>query len=101
MQFLVTAFDGTDSEALNRRLACRAAHIELGNKYRDRGNHLYAAAILNDSEQMIGSSMVVEFSNRAELDSWLTEEPYVTGKVWEKIDIKLCKVGPSFLKQAV
>ena len=25
-------------------------------------------------------------------------EPYVTGKVWEKIEIKPCKVGPMFLK---
>ena len=101
MQFLVTAFDGTDSEALNRRLAVRSAHVELGNKYRDQGKHLYAAAILNDSEQMIGSVMIVDFKDRTELDSWLSEEPYVTGKVWEKIDIKPCKVGPSFTKQAI
>jgi len=129
MQFLITAFDGTDSEALSRRLAVRAAHIELGNKYRDKGNHLYAAAILNDTEtlndtaqndtaqnntaqnntvqnntvqnntgQMIGSVMIVEFNSRAELDSWLAEEPYVTGNVWQKIDIKPCKVAPSFCK---
>lgn len=99
MQFLVTAFDGTDSEALSRRLAVRSAHIELGNKYRDLGHHLYAAAILNETEQMIGSVMIVDFNTRAELDNWLTLEPYVTGKVWEKIDIKPCKVGPSFSKQ--
>ena len=99
MQFLVTAFDGTDSEALNRRLAVRSSHVELGNKYRDLGNHLYAAAILNEEEQMIGSVMIVDFNSRAELDSWLAEEPYVTGKVWEKIDIKPCKVGSSFSKQ--
>jgi len=98
MQFLITAFDGTDSEALSRRLAVRAAHIELGNKYRVKGNHLYAAAILNETAQMIGSVMIVEFNSRAELDSWLAEEPYVTGNVWQKIDIKPCKVAPSFCK---
>jgi uncharacterized protein YciI len=101
MQFLVTAFDGTDAQALNRRLAARAAHIELGNKYMEEGKHLYAAAILNESEAMIGSVMIVEFSDREGLDSWLKEEPYVVGKVWEKIDIKPCKVGPSFAKTAI
>jgi uncharacterized protein YciI len=98
MQFLVTAYDGTDSGAQDRRLAARPAHIALGDKYRDEKKHLYAAAILNDDGQMIGSAMVVEFSNRAELDNWLAEEPYVVGKVWEKIEIKPCKVGPSFQK---
>jgi len=97
MQFLVTAFDGTDADALNRRLAVRSAHIDVGNRYREQGNHLYAAALLNDAEQMIGSVMVVEFKSRVELDAWLEQEPYVLGKVWEKIDIKPCKVAPSYL----
>lgn len=96
MQYLITAFDGTDPDALSRRLATRQAHISVGDKYRSSGNHLYAAAILNDNGQMIGSSMVVEFNSRDELDNWLKEEPYITEKVWDKIDIRPCKVGKSF-----
>ena len=31
------------------------------------------------------------------LNVWLEKEAYVTGNVWEKIDVIECKVGPSFL----
>ena len=79
MQFLVIGMDGTDSEALNRRLAAREAHIALGDKLRDAGKMLYGAAILDDNQKMIGSVLICEFDSREELDQWLREEPYVTG----------------------
>jgi len=96
MQYVIFAYDGTDAGAIERRLAARPAHIELGNQHRAAGKHLYAAALLNDNEQMIGSMMVVEYETRQALDNWLAEEPYVSGKVWEKIEIIPCKVGPSY-----
>ena len=34
-----------------------------------------------------------------QLDAWLAAEPYVTGKVWENIQIIPCKISPMFLKQ--
>jgi uncharacterized protein YciI len=98
MQFLILGYDGTDEFALQRRLEVRQAHIELGDTLRDSGNMLYAAAMLNDEGVMCGSMIVVEFETREEVDSWLEQEPYVTGGVWEKIDIRPCQVGPSFTK---
>jgi len=47
---------------------------------------------------MIGSTMIVDFESRKELDQYLESEPYVTGKVWQKIDITPCKIPPVFLK---
>src|SRR5260221_11789858 len=96
MQYIVIARDGSDSEALNRRLAVRSAHVELGNKLRDEGRHLYGVALLDSSEHMIGSVLVVDFYSREELDAWLKVEPYMTGKVWESVEILPCRVGPSF-----
>jgi len=64
----------------------------------DEKKHLYAAALLDDDGNMIGSLLVVDFPTREELDDYLTIEPYVIGKVWEKIEIKPCKVGSMFLK---
>ena len=46
MQFLVVAHDGTDSMALERRLAARPAHLDLGRKLRAEGRHLYGVAML-------------------------------------------------------
>jgi uncharacterized protein len=96
MQFVVSGYDGHDAEAPARRLAARPAHIELGNKLRDNGRHLYGAAILDDAGNMIGSILIVDFPNRSELDQWLTVEPYITGRVWETVDVRPCRVGPSF-----
>jgi uncharacterized protein YciI len=96
MQFLVTGYDGTDEKALNRRLAVREEHIERNDKLRDSGNLLYAVAILDQADKMIGSSLIYEFDSRGQLDEWLKEEPYVTGDVWRKIEISPCRVGPSF-----
>jgi uncharacterized protein YciI len=96
MQFLLTGYDGTDEKALDRRLAVREDHIERNDKLRDAGNLLYAVAILDQAGKMIGSCLIYEFDNRAALDEWLKEEPYVTGNVWQKIEISPCRVGPSF-----
>jgi len=97
MQFLVFGYDGKDADAQARRAAARPDHLVLAAKMTDEGKALYGAAILDDKEQMIGSAMVVEFADRAELDKWLEHEPYVLGKVWVDIDIKPCKVAPMFV----
>lgn len=101
MQFLVIGYDGTDAEALNRRLSARPAHVALGDRMRADGKMLYGVAILDNNDKMIGSVLICEFSSREELDEWLKIEPYVTGKVWEKIEVKHCKVGPSFVTAPV
>lgn len=97
MQFLVLGYDGTDDQAISRRMAVRDDHIALGDKMRDAGTMLYGAAILDDGGKMIGSVLICDFPSRVELDEWLTIEPYVTGRVWERIEVQPCKVGPSFV----
>ena len=96
MQFLVIGYDGADAEALNRRLAVREAHLALADKMRDEGKMLYGVAILDDHERMVGSALIVDFESRNELEQWLKDEPYATGNVWQKIEVKACRVGPSF-----
>jgi len=97
MQFLVIGYDGEDEHALSRRMAVREAHIALGDKMRDGGQMLYGAAILDANGKMIGSALICEFNSRTELDQWLKEEPYMTGGVWQKVEVQHCKVGPSFV----
>jgi uncharacterized protein YciI len=97
MQFLVLGYDGSDEEAMNRRLAVREAHLALAGKLRAAGTMLYAVAMLNDQGAMCGSAVVVDFENRQGLDDWLAEEPYVTGGVWQRIEVIPCQVPPSFL----
>jgi len=100
MQFLITAYDGTDSQALNRRLKAREKHLEHIQKLLKERKILYAAAILDDDGSMIGSTLFVDFPSKDSLKSeWLDSEPYVTGNVWQEIDIKPCKIPEFFLNQ--
>lgn len=96
MQFLVIGYDGQDEQALERRMAVREAHLALGDKMRDAGTMLYGVAMLDDNGKMVGSVLVCDFPSRQELDEYLKIEPYVTGNVWQTIEVKNCKVGPSF-----
>jgi uncharacterized protein YciI len=95
-QFVVTAFDYTDADALERRMKVRQAHIDLISEMRAQGKIICGLAMLDSSEKMIGSTVICNMESRAEVDAWLAAEPYITGKVWEKVDVKPAKLGPSF-----
>jgi uncharacterized protein len=96
MHYIVIGRDGDDDNALARRMAARAKHIEVGDTMIAAGNLLLAVALLDDNGKMCGSVLLCEFPDRQALDTWLIEEPYVTGDVWREIEIKECRVGPSF-----
>ncbi|MCO6005301.1 YciI family protein [Actinoallomurus purpureus] len=96
MQFLLVAYDGTDDQAIERRLRARAKHVALGDEMVASGQMLYGTAILDDHGKMIGSMVVLDFPAREDLDAWLAVEPYMVGDVWKKVEVRPCRVGPSF-----
>lgn len=87
MQFILTIKDFTDPDAINRRQASRDAHLAGIEKLVRAGNFKSGGAILDHTGKMIGSSAHVEFDSREQLDAWINHDPYVTGKVWDKIEI--------------
>ncbi|MBD3896884.1 hypothetical protein IEI94_13570 [Halomonas sp. ML-15] len=94
MQYVITAFDFTDSEALSRRLENREAHLAGVKKMIAEGTFLSGGAILDAEGRMIGSSAHVEFDDREALDHWIANDPYTVGKVWCDIDIREIKLVP-------
>ena len=98
VQFAVIGLDGTDENAMSRRMAARESHLALAKTMTDEKHLLHACALLDEAEQMMGSIMVVDFNTREDLDNWLKVEPYMVGKVWEKLEVRPCKVSPNFLK---
>jgi uncharacterized protein len=48
---------------------------------------LVGGAILNEAGDMIGSMLLVEFADRADLDAWLDADPYVTEDVWREVEV--------------
>lgn len=96
MQFIVIGRDGKDPGAMDRRMAARPAHIALCDEMAAKGQQLMGFALVDDKGQMNGSAMIFDLPDRAALDEWLKREPYVTGKVWETVEVSECRVGPSF-----
>jgi len=91
--YLVLAYDGTDADAMNRRMAARPAHFEGIKPMLERGEVVSGGALLDDDGKMIGSAMMVNFKDRADLDAWLKRDPYVTGKVWQRIEVKPMQIA--------
>lgn len=98
MPFMVLAFDHPSPEGPQRRQACRADHLKLGEKLYNEGKWLCAAAILNDRGEAIGSIIICDFPDLETLKSeWLNQEPYLLNQVWEKIQIHPIRPAP-FMK---
>ena len=75
--------DYTDEKALERRMSVRERHLEGAKILKAEGHFVLGGALLSSEGKMMGSMMVVDFETETQL-----KDPYVTGKVWEKIDIK-------------
>ncbi|MCK8783502.1 YciI family protein [Roseomonas sp. NAR14] len=92
-QFLVTAWDGTDPEAPARRAAARPAHLRNVAPMVERGELVVGGAVLDGSGGMVGSVCIVECADRAALDRWLEADPYVTGGVWQRVEVRPFRVA--------
>lgn len=92
-QYLIIAQDGTDENALDRRMAVRPSHLEKARELKSNDNFIIGGAILNTNEQMAGSVMIVQFESDNALNAWLSTEPYINGKVWEKYEVKRIKLA--------
>jgi len=96
MQFILIAYDGTDAGAPERRMKVREEHLAKVGVLKKDGVVLFGGAILDYEGKMIGSTIVYEVTDRLALDERLKDEPYITGDVWKKIEIKpfrLAKIG--------
>jgi hypothetical protein len=92
-QFLILADDFKDPDALSRRLAVREEHLKRVRKDKAGGRFIIGGAKLNGEGKMHGSMLVVQFESEDAVRKWVDEDPYVTGKVWEKIEILPFKVA--------
>lgn len=88
MQFLLIAWDGTDTNALERRMKVRGEHLKKIEVLKKKGEFIAGGAILDDAGKMTGSMIVYEFPDRQALDEYLKDEPYFTKSVWEKVEIR-------------
>ena len=88
MQFFIKAYDGEGM--LDKRMEVRPRHLEgmkaLGKQI------ICAGGLLDEAGNMKGSALVMEFHDRAALDEYLKNEPYVVEGVWQKIETETMNV---------
>ncbi len=88
MQFIVKAYDGEGM--LGKRMAVRPRHLE--GMARLSSHVICAGGLLDESGKMKGSVLIMDFTDRTELDAYLSGEPYVLEGVWEKIEVERMNV---------
>ena len=84
MQFMIMAYDGENM--LDKRMEVRPQHLEGMARL---GKHVVCAGgLLDDEGKLKGSALVVEFDDRAGVDEYLENEPYVKAGVWKMIKVE-------------
>jgi uncharacterized protein len=92
-QYVIIAQDGKDEKALERRKNIRAVHLAGAKKLKENNNFILGGAILDEQGNMRGSVMMVQFENEIEFKHWYANEPYITGGVWQVIEVKPFRVA--------
>ena len=86
-QFLILADDYKDPDALSRRLFVREKHLERMRIEKAAKRFIIGGAKLNEQGKMHGSMLIVQLENEAAVKDWVNEDPYITGTVWEHVEI--------------
>ena len=88
--FLITCTDSDNS--LEKRLAVRPQHLARLQALDAEGRLIVAGAMPkvhgNPQAGFYGSTMIVDFDSRDELDAWLSQEPFWLEGVYAKIEVK-------------
>ena len=93
MEFLVIAHDGTDEEALDRRMNVREAHLAHARQMKQQGHLIAGGTLLDAAGKMIGSTLYARFDTLQELNRYLGNDPYTTGNVWLRTEIYPIKLA--------
>ncbi len=88
MLFAIFCSDRPDHEHV--RLENRAAHLEFLGRYKD---NLVAAGPFqtDDGEHMIGSLLIIDFSDRAAVEAFAAEDPYHAAGLFGSVVIRRWK----------
>ncbi|EKV26928.1 YciL protein [Caenispirillum salinarum AK4] len=85
MLFAVTCLDKPDSGHI--RQENRPAHLEFAKAAGDKLK-MGGPLLSDDGATMIGSMLVVEAADRAELGAWLEQDPYAKAGLFESVTVR-------------
>ena len=88
MQYVIHAYDHTDANALDRRMAVRPAHLNYVRQLKADGQFIVGGALLDSEGRMIGSMLMLHLETDEQLTDYLNTDPYIVQGVWDKVDVK-------------
>jgi uncharacterized protein len=91
--YLILAQDYIGPDALSHRMSVRPRHLEFMKSFKDAGKYIVGGARLNAHDQMAGSMVVLDFEDQAEIEAYVSAEPYIQEKVWEHYSIEPFKIA--------
>ena len=92
-QYVIIARDGNDEGAQDRRMTIRPLHLAGAAQLKANNNFVIGGAMLNAAGLMEGSVMIVQFETEEQFNNWYNNEPYITGNVWQSIEVKSFRVA--------
>ncbi|MDC3090893.1 YciI family protein [Rickettsiales bacterium] len=87
MYYSIICYDIPNSSKKRNNL--RQSHIKYLNNFKNL--ILFAGPIMNEKEDVLGSLIVVKFSNRKDVDDFSKNDPYFLGGLFEKVLINKFK----------
>ncbi|RYJ02094.1 MAG: hypothetical protein EON47_08610 [Acetobacteraceae bacterium] len=92
--YAVTARDGIDAEAPQRRQAARPRHlVRIGPEVAAGRLRLGGALLDSPDGSMVGSIIALALPDEDAVREWLAAEPYVTEGVWQDIRIERWRIS--------
>lgn len=88
MHYVIHAYDHTDADAFDRRMAVRPAHLDYVRQLKADGKFILGGALLDPNGRMMGSMLILDLDTDGQLTDYLNTDPYIVRGVWDKIDVK-------------
>lgn len=88
MHFVIYCLDKPDH--MQVRMDNRPAHVEYLKAHADK---IVAAGpmLTDDGEGMNGSTLLMEFNDKAEAEDWAANDPYAKAGLFQSVDIRAWK----------
>jgi len=82
MHYIIHAYDHTDPDALDRRMAARPAHLAYVSQLKAKDQFVLGGALLDPDGKMIGSMLMLNLETEDHLNEYLKKRPvYCAGRL--------------------
>jgi len=93
MGYVIIAWDGTDKDALDRRMAVRDRHLEVITRWAKEGRLQLGFPTFRADGSVAGSIMFLD-EDEVGAKEYLSEEPFAREGVWQSYEARPFRIAP-------